>query len=31
MDAPDFQKFYDKDAKMLADAVKRVGKIAEKK
>ena len=31
MDAPDFQKFYDKDAKMLTDAVKRVGKIAEKK
>lgn len=31
MDAPEFQKFWDKDAKMLADAVKRVGKIEEKK
>ncbi len=31
MDAPEFQKFYDKDAKMLADAVKRVGRIEEKK
>ena len=27
MDAPEFQKFWDKDAKMLADAIKRVGKI----
>jgi tripartite-type tricarboxylate transporter receptor subunit TctC len=27
LDAPDFQKFWDKDAKMLADAVKRIGKI----
>jgi tripartite-type tricarboxylate transporter receptor subunit TctC len=26
-DAPEFQKFWDKDAKMLADAIKRVGKI----
>ncbi len=31
MDAPEFQKFYDRDAKMLADAVKRVGRIEEKK
>jgi tripartite-type tricarboxylate transporter receptor subunit TctC len=31
LDAPDFQKFWDKDAKMLADAIKRVGKIEEKK
>jgi tripartite-type tricarboxylate transporter receptor subunit TctC len=30
-DAPEFQKFWDKDAKMLADAIKRVGKIEEKK
>ena len=29
LDAPDFQKFWDKDAKMLADAIKRVGKIEE--
>jgi tripartite-type tricarboxylate transporter receptor subunit TctC len=27
LDAPEFQKFWDKDAKMLADAIKRVGKI----
>jgi tripartite-type tricarboxylate transporter receptor subunit TctC len=27
MDAPEFQKFWDKDAKMLAGAIKRVGKI----
>ena len=25
LDAPEFQKFWDKDAKMLADAIKRVG------
>src|SRR5574341_1146827 len=31
MDAPEFQKFWDKDAKMLADAIKRVGRIEEKK
>lgn len=31
LDAPDFQKFWDKDAKRLADAVKNVGKIEEKK
>ena len=30
-DAPEFQTFWDKDAKMLADAVRRVGKIEEKK
>ena len=27
LDAPEFQKFWDKDAKMLADAIKRVGKV----
>lgn len=27
LDAPEFQKFWDKDAKMLATAIKRVGKI----
>jgi len=27
LDAPEFQKFWDKDAKMLADAIRRVGKI----
>lgn len=27
LDAPEFQKFWDKDAKMLADALKRIGKI----
>ena len=27
LDAPEFQKFWDKDAKMLADAIKRTGKI----
>ena len=26
LDAPEFQKFWDKDAKMLADAIKRIGK-----
>lgn len=30
LDAPDFQKFWDKDAKMLADAIKRVEKIEKK-
>jgi tripartite-type tricarboxylate transporter receptor subunit TctC len=30
MDAPEFQKFADKDAKMLADAIKRIGRIEEK-
>jgi len=27
LDAPEFQKFWDKDAKMLADAIRRVGKV----
>ncbi|MBI4610269.1 MAG: tripartite tricarboxylate transporter substrate binding protein [Candidatus Rokubacteria bacterium] len=27
LDAPEFQKFWDKDARMLADAIRRVGKI----
>jgi tripartite-type tricarboxylate transporter receptor subunit TctC len=27
LDAPEFQKFWDKDAKMLATAIKRIGKI----
>jgi tripartite-type tricarboxylate transporter receptor subunit TctC len=27
MDAPEFQKFWDKDAKMLSAAIKRIGKI----
>jgi tripartite-type tricarboxylate transporter receptor subunit TctC len=27
LDAPEFQKFWDKDARMLADALKRMGKI----
>ena len=27
LDAPEFQKFWDKDAKMLADAIGRVGKV----
>src|SRR2546430_2129276 len=27
LDAPEFQKFWDKDAKMLADPIKRVGKV----
>jgi tripartite-type tricarboxylate transporter receptor subunit TctC len=27
LDAPEFQKFWDKDAKMLADAIKRIGRI----
>ena len=27
LDAPEFQKFWQKDAKMLADAIKRIGKI----
>jgi tripartite-type tricarboxylate transporter receptor subunit TctC len=31
LDAPEFQQFWDKDAKMLADAIKRVGRIEEKK
>lgn len=31
LDAPEFKKFWDQDAKMLADAIKRVGKVEEKK
>ncbi len=31
LDAPEFKKFWDKDAGMLAAAVKRVGRIEEKK
>jgi tripartite-type tricarboxylate transporter receptor subunit TctC len=27
LDAPEFQKFWEKDAKMLADAIKRIGKV----
>jgi tripartite-type tricarboxylate transporter receptor subunit TctC len=27
LDAPEFQKFWDKDAKMLTNAIKRIGKI----
>jgi tripartite-type tricarboxylate transporter receptor subunit TctC len=27
LDAPEFQNFWDKDAKMLAEAIKRVGKV----
>ncbi len=29
MDAPEFQKFYDRDAKMLAEATRRIGRIEE--
>jgi tripartite-type tricarboxylate transporter receptor subunit TctC len=31
LDAPEFQKFWDKDAAMLAAAVRRVGKVEDKK
>jgi len=31
LDAPEFQKFWDNDAKMLSDAIKRVGRIEEAK
>jgi tripartite-type tricarboxylate transporter receptor subunit TctC len=31
LDAPEFQRFWDKDAKMLADAIKRIGRIEEAK
>ncbi|MBI3708172.1 MAG: tripartite tricarboxylate transporter substrate binding protein [Proteobacteria bacterium] len=27
LDAPEFQKFWDKDAKMLAEAIQRIGKV----
>ncbi len=31
LDAPDFQKFWDKDARRLAEAVQRIGKVEDKK
>ena len=31
LDAPEFQKFWDNDARILAEAVKRVGKVEDKK
>ncbi len=31
LDAPEFQQFWDKDAKMLADAVRRIGRVEDKK
>ncbi|HEY2986853.1 MAG TPA: tripartite tricarboxylate transporter substrate-binding protein, partial [Candidatus Binatia bacterium] len=31
MDAPEFQKFYEKDAKMLAEATRHVGRVEEPK
>lgn len=31
LDAPEFQKFWDRDAKMLGAAVRRIGRIEEKK
>jgi tripartite-type tricarboxylate transporter receptor subunit TctC len=31
LDAPDFQKFWDKDARILAEAVQRIGKVEDKK
>jgi len=31
LDAPDFQKFWDRDAKRLADVIKAVGRVEEKK
>lgn len=31
LDAPEFQKFWDEDAKRLAEAVRRVGKVEDKK
>lgn len=31
LDAPEFQQFWERDAKRLAEAVKRVGKVEEKK
>jgi tripartite-type tricarboxylate transporter receptor subunit TctC len=31
LDAPEFQKFWDKDAQVLAEAVKRVGRVEDKK
>lgn len=31
LDAPDFQKFWDNDARILADAVMRIGRVEDKK
>jgi hypothetical protein len=31
LDAPEFQKFWDHDAKILGAAVRRIGRIEEKK
>ena len=31
LDAPEFQQFWERDAKRLAEAVRRVGKVEEKK
>jgi len=31
LDAPEFQQFWDKDARMLADAVRRIGRVEDKK
>ena len=31
LDAPEFQKFWDKDAKMLGEAVQRIGRVEDKK
>ena len=31
LDAPEFQKFWDRDAKRLAEVVKRIGRVEEKK
>jgi hypothetical protein len=31
LDAPEFQKFWDRDAQRLGDAVRRIGKIDETK
>jgi hypothetical protein len=31
LDAPEFQKFWERDAKRLADVVKTVGRVEEKK
>jgi tripartite-type tricarboxylate transporter receptor subunit TctC len=31
LDAPEFRQFWDKDAKMLADAVRRIGRVEDKK
>ncbi len=31
LDAPEFQKFWDKDARVLAEAVRRIGRVEDKK